>query len=102
MVLNKNKGKQVKIKNYDMNHFGNNWGLFVDIENQKINLPNNHEILRERYNIQFYNYCDESIDETIDDIDEKLENKSCINLVIKATTTTSIILIITFIVIFIL
>ena len=103
MVSNKNKGKQLKIKNYNMNHFGNDWGLFVDIENQKINFPNNHEILSEKYNIQFCNYYNEIEKIDIHENNENNENnKKYINQIIKVTTTTSIIFMITFIVIFVL
>lgn len=108
---NQNKTNQLTIKNYDMNHFGNGWGLFVDIEKQKINLPNNQEVLRQRYNIQIYTYH-ESYDESFDDIENSLEfdtdihdskkKNQCVPLIIKASTTTTIILILTYIILVVL
>jgi len=99
-----NQNNQQTIKNYDMNmnHFGNDWGLFVDIEKEKINLPNNHELLRERYSIQIYNYG-EIFDDKEDLNDFKTDQNHCIiPLIIKASTTTTIILILTYIILVVL
>jgi hypothetical protein len=105
-----NLNNQQTTQNYDMNtnHFGNDWGLFVDIEKEKINLPNNHEVLREKYSIQFYNYdvtCDdiEDLKEIYIDFDDfKTNPNHCIPLLIKASTTTTILLILTYIILVIL
>ena len=106
------KNNQQTVKNYNMhNHFGNGWGLFVDIEKQKINLPDNDKVLRQRYNIQIYN-CDENFDETelskeiyidIEDFKTNQNNKNqCMHLIIKASTTTTIVLILTYIILVVL
>jgi len=108
-----NLNNQQTTKNYDMNmnHFGNDWGLFVDIEKEKINLPNNHEVLREKYNIQIYNY-DESCN-YIDDLKEiyiefedfktdQNHKNQCMALIIKASTTTTIVLILTYVILVVL
>jgi len=105
-----NLNNRQTIKNYDMNmnHFGNDWGLFVDIEKQKINLPNNHEVLRQRYSIQIYNYdesCDDiedSFEFNIDFEDLKTNQNQCMPLIIKASTTTTIVLILTYVILVVL
>jgi hypothetical protein len=99
------KNNKLTIKNYDMIHFGNDWGLFVDIEKQKINFPNNHEVLRQKYNIQVYNYgesCDDI--ESSFEFDRDIEDSKdlCIPLIIKASTTTTIVLVLTYIILVVL
>jgi hypothetical protein len=109
MISFKNNEQTIKKYDMNMNHFGNDWGLFVDIETQKINLPNNHEVLRQEYNIQIYNYgeiCDDTKNsfEFVDiDLDEfKTNQNQCMPLIIKASTTTTIILILTYIILVVL
>ena len=105
-----NLNNRQTIKNYDMNmnHFGNDWGLFVDIEKEKINLPNNHELLQERHSIQIYNYGEifddkEDLKEIYIDLNDfKTDQNHCIPLIIKASTTTTIILILTYIILVVL
>lgn len=107
-----NQNNRQTTKNYDMNmnmnHFGNDWGLFVDIEKQKINLPNNHEVLRERYSIQIYNYgeichdIENSFEPDMDFDDLKTDQNQCMPLVIKASTTTTIVLILTYVILVVL
>ena len=61
MFLSKNNYIRFKNVNFENNYFGNDWGLFVDIEKIKPNFPNNHEIIRKKYNVNFdkKNYCDD-------------------------------------------
>ena len=45
--------------NYETNHFGNDWGLYVDIEKLNPILPNNDDMFK-KYNIKSnekFSYC---------------------------------------------
>jgi hypothetical protein len=45
--------------------FGNGWGLYIDIENFKSTLPKNYDIIRKKLNTQ--TFYDETIDEVVDE-----------------------------------
>ena len=84
------QNKYLKINN-EHNHFGNGWGLYVDIEKIKTNFPPNHEIIRKKYSLSYNNYCNENCNEnyndyccvTIINIDTPIENKISMTKQIK-------------------
>lgn len=83
------------------NHFGNGWGLYVDIENLKPNLPKNHELIRKKYNIP---NLSENLNERFDkfyydailheEIDNETTNIS--NFILKIGSNAIIIMLITY------
>jgi hypothetical protein len=54
--------------NYETNHFGNDWGLYVDIENLNPILPNNNDMFK-KYNIKPHEKFSYSFISSNDDID---------------------------------
>ena len=49
---NKIQMNNINAVNYDTNHFGNDWGLFVDLENLgNSNKLDNYELMKKKYNI---------------------------------------------------
>ena len=112
MFLSKNNDNKFNIIYSENNYFGNDWGLFVDIEKIKSNLPNNHEIIRKKYNINFYNkdcydeyelFCES----TKIDIDITLENNNksflikLLNIIMKIMPKIIVILIFNYVIIFV-
>ena len=81
----------------DQNHFGNGWGLYVDIENVKPNLPKNHEFNSKKYNIPNFSeklneryYYDSILNEEIAN-----EYETQINFIVKVGSNAIIIILIT-------
>ena len=97
--------------NYETNHFGNDWGLYVDIEKLNPILPNNdnmfkkYNILPEKfsyYNFITYNYnmdSNESIDSITKDIN--LNNNTLVNKIITNISSTIITGAITYLILFV-
>ena len=88
--------------NYETNHFGNDWGLYVDIENLNPILPNNDNMFK-KYNINppekfSYNFItsNDDIDSNnfIDSLPENINldnnNKILINKIITNISSTII------------
>lgn len=68
---------------YETSHFGNGWGLYVDIEKLKYNFPANHEILRKKYDLQCYGCCENCNDYccvTKIDINMPIEKKNSMKM----------------------
>jgi len=53
--------------NNEPQHFGNDWGLFVDIENPRNNFINNYKITNKNFNKYTYNRIITNNIKTIDD-----------------------------------
>ena len=86
------------VKYIDQNHFGNDWGFYVDIENVKPNLPANHEILRKKYNIPDFtaNFNERVYYNTILYEEIANEDKNQINFIVNIGSNAIIIMLITY------
>ena len=91
MSTSKSKHNKLNMTSYEENKVENSWGFYVDIEKIKSNIPENHEIIRKKYNVKlcddkFCEHCnDEEYNQTIKiQIDIYDENsKSSINKILR-------------------
>jgi hypothetical protein len=104
------QNKYLKINN-EHNHFGNGWGLYVDIEKIKYNFPANHEILRKKYDLQHNNcyleICNDYCCVTKIDINMPIENKfpktnRILNFILRIFPTLVMVSLLTYVIIFVL
>ena len=104
--------------NYETNHFGNDWGLYVDIENLNPILPNNDDMFK-KYNIKptkkfsYYNFITSNDDITSNDYinyneendslpkDINLDNNTLVNKIITNISSTIITGAITYLILFV-
>ena len=97
--------------NYETNHFGNDWGLYVDIENLNPILPNNDDMFK-KYNkspekLSYYSFItsnddidsNHSIDSLTKDIN--LDNNTLVNKLIVNISSTIITGAITYLILFV-
>ena len=87
--------------NYETNHFGNDWGLYVDIENLNPILPNNDNMFKkynklpEKFSYSFITSNDDIcsnnfVDSLPEDINLNNNNKILINKIITNISSTII------------
>jgi hypothetical protein len=102
-----NKYNMVNVTN-EVNHFGNDWGFYIDMEKIKTNFPPNHEILRKKYNLDYNNCCYEHCNDCCTTKNEDIPIRHNISItvqilkfILRCIPTFGMVVILTYIIIFV-